>query len=83
MKPADVSAILNIPFVQIALPIIITFIIASWRDGKRFDDINRRIDDMINRIDEVIKRLDRIDGTLSEFAQRIVRVEERTSPLAR
>jgi len=52
------------PFFQVALPIIITFILATWyqssrvtdlRDtlGKRMDDLGKRIDDQGKRIDDL------------------------------
>ena len=92
----NVPAILNSPFMQVALPIMVTFAIATWYQSKRvddlrsdmnrrFDDVNRRFDDvnrdMNHRFDEVVKRLDRIEGLLQNHDQRITRVEERTSPV--
>jgi len=74
-------AILNSQFVQIALPIMITFIAAAWLNGKRIDDLkgdgNRRLDDlradmnllradMNRRFDEVILRLTRIETLLTD-----------------
>jgi tetrahydromethanopterin S-methyltransferase subunit G len=64
------------PFFQVALPIIITFALATWHNNKRLDEISKRIDDlradlgkriddlradMIRRFDEVNKRLDRLE----------------------
>ena len=81
------TAIFQIPFVQIALPIIITMLLTVWVNGKAFDTLNRRMDDMKTdsnrRLDEVIKRLDRIETKLDDHGNRIVRLEERTSPLVR
>jgi hypothetical protein len=59
--------------------------------NRRFDglqtDVNRRFDslktDMDRRFDEVIKRLDRIEAKLDDHEERIVRLEERTSPVRR
>ncbi len=69
----DTTAILNLPFVQVALPIMVTFVVtvilASITQNKRLDDI--------------IKRLDRIEAKLEDHTTRIVRLEERTSPLHR
>jgi tetrahydromethanopterin S-methyltransferase subunit G len=84
-------AILQQPFFQVALPIMVTLVatvwIAQWSQNKRFDDLNRRFDDfkseMNRRFDEVIKRLDRIEHKLDDHEQRLTRVEERTSPLGR
>ncbi len=85
------TAIFQIPFVQIALPIMITMMLSVWINNKAFDKafdtLNRRLDDMrtdSNRsFDEVIKRLDRIETKLDDHGNRIVRLEERTSPLVR
>ena len=63
------SAILQMPFVQVALPIVISFVaVGIWQ--------NRRLDD-------IIARLARIEAKLDDHAERIVRVEERTSPFGR
>ena len=74
---------------QVALPIMVTFAIATWYQSKRVDalrsDMNRRFDDvnrdMNHRFDELIKRLDGIEGLLQNHDQRITRLEERTSPV--
>ena len=83
------------PFLTVSLPIMVTLIttisLSSWSQNKRFDnlkgDMNRRFDDASrdtrNRFDDVIKRLDRIEIKLDNHEQRIVRLEERTSPLHR
>jgi hypothetical protein len=87
-------AILNSQFVQVALPIMITFAIAAWINGKSIDGVGKRIDDLRSemshrfeeidrRFDEVFKRFDGIDTLLREHDQKIVRLEERTSPLTR
>jgi chromosome segregation ATPase len=83
-------------FVSVALPIMVTLIVtiwlASWSQNKRFDEINKRIDDLrtdvaarfaeVNRrIDEIVARLVRIETKLDNHEERIVRLEERTSPL--
>jgi tetrahydromethanopterin S-methyltransferase subunit G len=81
------TAIFQIPFVQIALPIMITMLLTVRVNSKAFDTLNRRLDDMRtdsnSRFDEVIKRLDRIETKLDDHGNRIVRLEERTSPLVR
>jgi cytochrome oxidase assembly protein ShyY1 len=62
-------AILQQPFVQITLPVVIGFVaVGVWQ--------NRRLDDIIHR-------LARIEAKLDDHSERIVRVEERTSPLTR
>ena len=89
------SAILQQPFFQVALPIMVTLVatvwIAQWSRNKRFDDLKsdmtRRFDDLKSditlRFDEVVKGLDRIKQKLDDHEQRLTRVEERTSPLWR
>jgi hypothetical protein len=78
-------AVFQIPFVQTALPIMFTILIAVWVNNKAFDGINRRLDDMRDgfnrRMEEIVKRLDRIESKLDDHERRIMRVEERTSPL--
>jgi len=75
------------PFVQVALPIIITFAIATWFQSKRIDDLrdslNRRIDGLGNRLDAIDRRLERIENLLTDHDRRITVLEERTSPLHR
>ena len=74
----NVPAILNSPFMQVALPIIVTFAIATWYQSKRIDDLRS---DMNRQFGEVNKRLDRIETLLQSHDQRITRLEERTSPV--
>jgi hypothetical protein len=63
VNPAAVN-ILQQPFVQVALPIIVALTIAAWLQNKRFDDLNRRIDDQNRSIadfrHDVNQRLERI-----------------------
>lgn len=39
-------ALLNNPFLQVALPIMFTIPIATWVNNKGSDGLNRRIDDL-------------------------------------
>jgi hypothetical protein len=75
------------PFFQVALPIIITFAIATWFQSKRIDDLrdslNRRIDGLDNRLDAIDRRLERIENLFTDHDRRITVLEERTSPLHR
>ena len=68
------------PFFQVALPIIITFAIATWYQSKRIDDLR---DAMNRRFDAIERRLERIENLLSDHDRRISVLEERTSPLHR
>jgi hypothetical protein len=65
------------PFVQVALPISVTFAIATLYQGKRIDDLR---DSLNRRIDH---RLERIENLLTDHDRRITVVEERTSPIHR
>jgi hypothetical protein len=47
------------PFVQVALPIMVTFAIATLYQGKRIDDLR---DSMNKRFDAVERRLERIEN---------------------
>jgi hypothetical protein len=70
--------LLHEPFFQVTLPLMGTIIIATWAmvsvNNKRFDDVMRRLD-------RIETRLDNIEGVLRDFAQRITRLKERTSPI--
>jgi hypothetical protein len=81
MNPA--INILQQPFVQVALPIIVALTVAAWLQNKRFDDIrgdvNQFRDDMRQFRGEVNQRLDRIEAKLDNHNERIARIEERTA----
>jgi hypothetical protein len=66
------------PFFQVALPIIVTFAIATLYQGKRIDDLR---DWMNKRFDAVERLLERIENLLTDHDRRITVLEERTSPL--
>lgn len=85
-------------FVSIALPIMITILLAMWTTNRGSSelgarvtdmrtDLNRRMEemrgDMNRRFDEVSTRLERIEHKLDNHEERIVRLEERTSPIHR
>lgn len=79
------------PIFQVTLPLMITFVgaiwIAQWSQNRHLDTLNKRIDDLkdsINkRLDGIDKRLDSIEATLKNYGDRILTLEERTSPLVR
>ena len=77
----NTQQLLQQPFIQIALPIIVTFIVAAWLNNRRTNDLAKRLDDLARRLDRIEARLDSIEKTLREFGERITRLEERTSPL--
>jgi archaellum component FlaC len=61
-------------FTAVALPIIIALAGAAWMQNKRLDDI-------IGRLNKIDNRLDSIETKLEHYGNRIVVLEERTSPL--
>ena len=77
------------PFLTVALPIMVTLVLGMWTNHSRLadlrNDMNRRFEDLIGdmnrRFAEVIARLDRIEKKLDNHEERIVRLEERTSPI--
>jgi hypothetical protein len=60
VNPAAAN-LLQQPFVQVALPIIVALMLAAWLQNKRFDDVNRRIDEFRT---DVNLRPDRIETKL-------------------
>jgi hypothetical protein len=60
--------ILQQPFVQVALPIIVAITLASWLQNKRFDDINRRFDETARLLDELRADL-KVSQPLKPFAR--------------
>jgi len=63
------------PFIQVALPIIVTFAIATLFQSKRIDDLSKRIDDLRDslgrRLDAIEQRLARIENLLADHDRRI------------
>ena len=90
MNPG-VANVLNLPFVQIALPILIGFLSVGVWQNKRLDEMSKRSDGPIDemgrrldgRIDEMGKRLDsridemsrRFDTRFDEVVRRLERIE--------
>jgi hypothetical protein len=92
MVTANWQAIWSNPFFAVALPIVITLIVAMVTQNKRIDDLRKRIDDLrdsINqrldrieqRLDGIDRRLESIEAKLSEHGERIARLER--APLVR
>lgn len=89
------NSALQSPFVQIALPIIVTLAIAAFVNNKAFDGVHKgfdgiykaldgvykAIDGTNRRLDDIVARLGRIEVKLEDHADRIARLEERTSPI--
>ena len=73
-------ALLQQPFFQVTLPIVIAMIATVWA---LISTNNRRLDDIRGDLKGVNQRLDRIDDTLKTYGQKIAVLEDRSSPLAR
>jgi len=56
-----------------ALPIMVTLVVSIW-----LASISQN-----KRLDDIVRRLERMEGKLDIHEERLVRVEERTSPLRR
>jgi hypothetical protein len=83
--------LLQQPFVQITLPILIGFVAVGVWQNKRIDDLRADLREfrteiraeMKARFGEVNTHLDHIDETLKTYGQKIAVLEDRSSPLAR
>jgi hypothetical protein len=60
-------------FLSVALPIMVTLVVSIW-----LASISQN-----KRLDDIVRRLERMEGKLDLHEERLVRVEERTSPLRR
>lgn len=73
------QAISSNPFFTVALPIVITLIVATITQNKRVDDLrdsmNKRFDAVDKRFDSIERRLERIEIKLDNHTERIARLE--------
>jgi hypothetical protein len=60
-------------FLSVALPIMVTMVVSIW-----LASISQN-----KRLDDIVRRLERMESKLDLHEERLVRVEERTSPLRR
>jgi hypothetical protein len=74
------TSLIQQPFVQVALPIVIGLLLTVIAQKKRFDDLNRRLDDINRRLDRIDTRQDHIEIRLDDVDRRLARLEERASP---
>ncbi len=82
---------INQPFFQVALPLMVTILIAAftaaWSSNKRIDELSRRLDDTNRRLDNIERRLDRLESevmkALMSIDHRLTVLEERGFPLVR
>ena len=83
----DWKAITDLPFVQVALPILLGLLLVNWYNNRNFEGIHKRIDDLradMNRgFDRVDKRLEKIETKLDTHERDLSELRERTSPFRR
>ena len=69
---------LNQPFFQITLPLMVTFIatvwLASWSQNKRLDEMSKRFDENLAGVN---RRLERIEARLDRVEERLNALEMR------
>jgi len=54
------------PFFQVALPIVVTFTLATWYQAGRFSDLAGRISDMAGRISDMGGRISDVRDSLGK-----------------
>lgn len=74
------------PFFQVALPVMITFILATWYQSARINDVVGRINDLRDslgkRIDDLrADMINRIDSLRADMNNRFGSVEKRLDRL--
>jgi hypothetical protein len=86
-------ALLQQPFFQVTLPLVVTFVAAiwaaTWSQNKRFEDWKKVLEDLKTDMNrqftelraEMTRRFDKRDTKLEDHDERIVRLEERISPI--
>jgi hypothetical protein len=60
-------------FLSVALPIMVTLVVSIW-----LASISQN-----KCLDDIVRPLERMESKLDLYAERLVRVEEQTSPLGR
>jgi hypothetical protein len=77
------------PFVQIALPIIVSFVLATWYQNSRITDPHESLskciddlrDDMNARFSDVNARFNEVNAGIGGVEKRLERLEERVEAL--
>ena len=72
------TQVLNQPFFQVALPIMVTMVATVWA---LISTNNRRPDDLNKRLDEMSARLGRIEDRLLAIETRLAAVERKVDAL--
>jgi len=77
---------INLPFFQVALPLMITILIAAfsavWSSNKRIDELSRRLDDTNRRIDALERRFEIVDARCDEVMKVLMSIDHRLTILA-
>jgi len=68
-------ALINQPFIQVALPVMVTMVVAVWAQASTN---NRRLDDIAARIGRVEDRLGRIEERLTLVERKVDILETKT-----
>jgi hypothetical protein len=63
------------PFTQVALPIVLTILIAAWINSKGLDGVNKRIDDIAARLGRIEDRLLGIEARLTGVERKVDALE--------
>jgi chromosome segregation ATPase len=71
-------AMLNHPFFQVSLPIMVTILGTVWA---LISTNNRRLDDLSKRLDEISARISRIEDRLVSIETRLASVERKVDAL--
>ena len=63
------------PFTQVALPIVITIVVAAFVNSKGLDGVNKRIDDIVSRLGRIEDRLLGIEARLGAVERKVDALE--------
>ncbi len=79
------KAMINQPFFQVALPLMVTILIAAftaaWSSNKRIDELSHRVDDTNRRLDETNRRFDRVESALQDVVKALMAIDHRLTVL--
>jgi hypothetical protein len=67
--------LLGQPFIQIALPLMVTLTIAAWSNNKRIDELSKRLDDLAGRLGRIEDRLTGIENRLTAVERKVDALE--------
>jgi hypothetical protein len=74
------GAMIDQPFFQVALPLMVTILIAvftaTWSN-------NRRIDEISHRLDDTNRRLDRLGSSMQDVLKALIGIDHRLTVLMR